>query len=218
MARYPDDPRPQVPYTFRSNRPGVSGGPEWAPQTRAQTRFGLGEVDLPYAALTWTEIKTLFDFFESVNGASGRFTFVDFQGAEDLGQIDSGVAWSGLFVAKADGVTTSWNLPTFAIKGDAAPVIYENGVAKPTLAYFGGDVFPAPGTYFITPGAGTDGVDRVALMGDVPAPAASVILTIDATCRRAFCRAKFANAKNPFTFEFAGTNSQGPVTIIEVRK
>jgi hypothetical protein len=214
MARYPDSPIPQVPYVFRSNWPTVGGGPEWATQNRPLTRFGLGEADLSYACLTdvdWdTEIKALYDFFESVHGSSGRFTFADFNGW-DLG----GRAWSGLFVEKGTSAVVTWDLPTFALVASPAPVVYENGTAKTTAVWVSGSTTPSAGTYLIIPGTGTDGVDTLKAG---TAPASTVILTIDATCRRAFRRAKFTNVKNPFTWDPPEMSTAGPVTIVEVRK
>jgi hypothetical protein len=215
MARYPDDPRPNTGYAFRSNWPTVSGGPEWAPQSRALTRFGLAEADLNYKAKAWAQIKTLYDFFESVNGSAGRFTFVDFNGIGPIGGTDPGVAWSGLYVAKGTGAAGTWDLPTFGLKSSPAPVVYENGVAKTTAVWISGSTTPSAGAYLIIPGTGTDGVDKLNAGTD---PASTVLVTIDATCRRAMRRAKFTNVKNPFLFEVPAVYSAGPVNVVEVRK
>lgn len=292
MSRYPDNPRPKAPIAFRSNRPFVSGGPVWAPQTRGLTRYGLGEADLAYDCLTWAEVKTLYDFFESVGGPAGRFTFADFNGIDEGGR-----AWSSLFVAKSDGFTIAWDLPTFALVADPAPVVYANGYVQTSEI-----VVTTPDTakaYHIYLGTGTDGVDkmtaqaslttvatapspattgtslvvaagtgasfpstpfyasiwptavaptalnaeivyvtgrttdtltisratapayvRTVIVGDQIAapPARSVILTISGTCRRAFRRARFTAALNPFGFDVPEIGAQGPVTIAEVRK
>jgi len=112
MSRYPDDPRPQAPTLFRNNRPTISGGPEWAQQSRGLTRFGLGEQEFSYKYLTLVEAMTLHAYYESVNGAAGRFTFVTFIGIDD-----GGLAWPGLFVVQGDGVDDGpWDLPTYAIQ------------------------------------------------------------------------------------------------------
>lgn len=208
MARYPDAPRPQIPYPFRNNRPFVGGGPEWAPQRRNLTRFGLAEADLSYRGNTWAEIQTLYAFFDAV-GASGRFTFVDFNGIDEGGR-----GWLKLFVAQGTGAIGTWDLPTYALVASPAPVVYENGTAKTTSVWVSGSTTPAAGSYLIVPGTGTDGVDTLNAGTD---PADGVIVTIDATCRRAFRRSLFTTAKNPFSWDsFSG--AQGPVTIIEVRK
>src|ERR1035437_2065696 len=138
MARYPDDPRPHTGYAFRSNWPTVRGGPEWAPQSRALTRFGLAEADLNYEAKAWAQIKTLYDFFESVNGSAGRFPFVDFNVIGPIGGTDPGVAWSRLYVAKGTGAAGTGDLPTFGLKSSPVPVVYENGVAKTTAVWISG--------------------------------------------------------------------------------
>lgn len=213
MARYPDSPVPQAPYPFRSHWPAVEGGPPWAPQTRGLTRFGLLEVDLSYACLAdadyATEMKALYDFFESVRGSAGRFTFADFRGW-DIG----GIPWS-LFVAKGTGTLATWDLPTFALVASPAPVVYENGVAKTTSVWVSGSTTPSAGEYMIVKATGTDGVDT---LNAGTAPASTVILTVDATCRRAMRRAKFTNVKNPFTWDPPEMSTAGPVTIVEVRK
>jgi hypothetical protein len=160
MSLYPSDPRPISPYPFRTNRPTVGGGPEWAPQDRALTRFGLGEADVSYRGKSWAQIMTLYNFFESVHGAAGRFTFADFNGVGPLGGgTDPGVPWSGLFVAKADGITLTWDLPTYSLASGPAPVVYENGSVKTSAIYTGTPSRTTP--YNIKLGAGTDGVDQV---------------------------------------------------------
>jgi hypothetical protein len=314
MARYPDVPRPISPYTFRIGRPFIGGGPSWAPQNRGLTRFNLCEADLSYRGKSWTDIMILYNFWESVHGCAGRFTFVDFNGIGPLGGSDPGVSWAGLFVAKADGITLAWDLPTFGIStvwyvvGDTAypTEIEENGVAKTTS--FVTTTPDSTKKYNIKVGAGTDGVDlvtataslstvatapipatsgtslvvhagdgagfpstpfnaivwptavaptaanaeivsvttrstdtltiaravapayvRTIIVGDqiaVP-PAASVIVTVSATCRRAFRRARFSEGvggptsypgQNPFTYNVPANYYQGPLTIVEVRR
>jgi len=251
------------------------------------------EVDLFYECLTdadWaTEMRVLYDFFESVRGSAGRFTFADFNGF-DLG----GRAWPALFVAKGNALALEWDLPTYALAASPAPVVYENGVSKTSDIYM--TTWDDTKAYHIKVGAGTDGVDlltaeaaittvatapspassgtslivaagkgarfpaapfyanvwptavdpteanietvqvtavvtdtltivrgtpaRSIVVGDqiaVP-PLATVIITIDATCRRAFRRAKFLNVKNPFVWDPPEMSTQGPVTILEVRK
>ena len=215
MARYPDNPRPISPYNFRSNRPSVGGGPEWAPQNRALTRFGLAEADVTYRGKSWAQVMTLYNFFESVDGDAGRFTFVDFNGIGPIGGTDPGVAWSGLYVAKGTGAVGTWDLPTFGLKTSPAPVVYENGAAKTTAVWVSGSTTPAAGTYLIIPGTGTDGVDTLKAGTD---PASTVIVTIDATCRRAMRQAKFTASKNPFVLNVPANYYQGLLTIVEVRK
>jgi hypothetical protein len=297
MSLYPSDPRPISPYNFRINWPTVGGGPEWAPQDRALTRFGLCEADVSYRGKSWAQITTLRNFYESVHGASGRFTFADFNGIGSIGGTDPGVPWSGLFIAKGNSVTLIWDLPTFGLVNDSVLKVYQNGSERTRDVYT-----TTPDTsknYHVKIGAGTDGVDqmtaqasitsvatapspattgtslvvhagdgagfqstpfyaviwpagspqptttyeivhvtgritdtlttvraqlgttaRSVIVGDqiaVP-PAGDVILTIDATCRRAFRRAKFLQAKNPFVLNVVANYYQGPVTILEVRR
>jgi hypothetical protein len=226
MALYPSDPRPETPYNFRVARPFVIGGPQWAPQMRGLTRFNLLEVDLLYHGKSWAQIKTLYDFWESVDGCAGRFTFVDFNGIGPIGSggPDPGTPWSGLYVAKGDAVASTWDLPTYAIVAGSSPVVYENGSAKTTAIWTSGTTTPTAGTYLIIPGTGTDGVDTLKA-GTVPA--STVIITIDATCRRAMRRACFSMGvggattypgQNPFVLNVASNYYQGPLTIVELRK
>ena len=105
MSLYPSSPRPTTPYAFRSYWPSVTGGPDWAPQSRALTRFNLVEADLIYKAKSFSEVKTLYDFFENVRGASGRFTFADFNGIGPIGGADPGVAWTNLFITNDNKIT-----------------------------------------------------------------------------------------------------------------
>lgn len=213
MAKFPDLPRPNSGYIFRSNWPTVGGGPEWAPQNRALTMFGLAEADLAYTAKTWAQIQVLYNFFESVNGSAGRFTFVDFNGIGPIGQPDPGVAWNHLFVAKGDGVTVTWDLPTFGMKNDTEPVVYENGVAKTSTV-----ILDTPDTgvdYNIVVGTGTDGVDQLIA---IAATAADVIITIDGICRRAMRRAKFTTVKCPFVLQVPANYQAGTLSVVEVRR
>lgn len=297
MARYPDSPRPNSGYNFRSNRPTVVGGPEWAQQARALTRFGLAEADLSYRSKTWDQIATLYDFFESVDGSAGRFTFVDFNGIGPIGGSDPGVPWTGLFVAKADGITLAWDSPTFGLKVTPAPLVYQNGTLQTSDVYT--TTWDNTKMYHIKVGAGTDGVDlltadgarstvatapspatsglslvvatgdgarfpatpfyanvwptavaptpanietiqvtnvatntltiaraqngtsaRSIVIGDQIAipPAATVVLTISATCRRAMRRARFTTVKSPFVYEVPAIYQAGTFSVIEVRK
>jgi hypothetical protein len=117
MSRFPDTPRPTAPYPWRENRPFVAGGSEWVMQARALTRFGLLECDLMYRGKSWSELQVLSAFFNSVNGAAGRFTFVDFNGVGTIGGTDPGVPWKDLFVRQGTGSGNGpWDLPTYSIK------------------------------------------------------------------------------------------------------
>lgn len=215
MARFPDSPRPLSPYNFRSNRPFIAGGPAWAPESRSLTRFGLAEADLDYKGKSWADMQTVYSFFESVGGPGGRFTFVDFNGIGPIGGADPGVPWTGLYVAVGDGAAATWDAPTFATQASPAPVVYENSVAKTTAIWTSGSTTPAAGAYFLIPGAGTDGVDTI---NAGTAPTAGVIVTIDATCRRAMRRACFTTQKSPFVYNVPANYYIGTLTIVEVRK
>jgi hypothetical protein len=216
--KYPDSPRPIVPYNFRINRPFVGGGPEWASQNRALTRFNLFEADLNYRGRSWADAMVLYNFFESVHGPAGRFTFVDFNGIGPVGGVDPGVPWVNLFVAKGDGVTTTWDLPTYGAVAGITPIEYSPGLymgyATPLVLVNGSISYS--GSYAVSYGTGTDGVDS--LEATSGAPSAGSIISVSATCRRALRRARFTTAKNPFVYNAVANYYQGPVTIVEVRK
>lgn len=218
---YPQTPRPVAPYAFRNIRPFVQGGPVWSPQTRALTVFGLLECDLSYRGRSATDFMALWKFYEDVNGAAGRFTFIDFNGIAVPGGTDPGVLWEGLFVAQGDGTTTSWDAPTYhTVTGTYTitdtlwntPLVLENGVPF-TTEY--DTTTPASGHYGFKPGTGTDGVDKIYAH---TAPAVGVIVTVVAQCRRALRRARFTADRNPFSMQVAGNYQQGSLTIQEVRK
>lgn len=134
MSRYPDMPRPAAPYPFRVNRPFVSGGPDWTMQGRALTRFGLLECDLNYRGKSWAEISVLQAFYESVNGAAGRFTFVDFNGIGPIGGSDPGVPWKDLFVVQGDGAADGpWDMPTYGIQQSMTTVAATATSGSPIL-------------------------------------------------------------------------------------
>jgi hypothetical protein len=133
MSRYPDSPRPASPYPFRFNRPYIAGGPEWVMQARALTRYDLLECDLNYRGKSWAEIEVIAAFFRSVDGAAGRFTFVDFNGIGIIGGSDPGVPWKSLFVRQGTGSGTGpWDLPTFSI--------------NEAMSFVSSIVFPGPTT------------------------------------------------------------------------
>ena len=120
---YPQTPRPIAPYSFRNIRPYVSGGPVWSPQSRALTVFGLLECDLSYRGRSAADMVALWKFYDDVQGAAGRFTFIDFNGIGVPGGSDPGIAWPSLFVAQGDGVTTTWDLPCYATKSSLTQVV-----------------------------------------------------------------------------------------------
>jgi hypothetical protein len=92
-------------------------------QGRALTRFGLLECDLNYRGKSWAEVSVLQAFYETVNGAAGRFTFVDFNGIGVIGGTDPGVPWKNLFVVQGDGAAVGpWDMPTYGIKDNMTTV------------------------------------------------------------------------------------------------
>jgi hypothetical protein len=124
-------------------------------------------------------------------------------------------------VVTVTALTTTQFTATFANAHSSnwlvhAPIVFDNGVAQPTVYYPGtGDIVIGPGAYLVIPGNGTDGVDSL-LAGT--APASGHIITISGMCRRAFRRARFGNAKNPYVYNVPNNFEGGSVTILEVRK
>lgn len=113
---YPQTPRPASPYPFRNIRPVVKGGPVWSPQSRALTVYGLLECDINYRGRSFDDVMVLWNFYESVGGSAGRFTFIDFNGIGMPGGSDPGAPWRGLFVAQTDGYAVSWDMPTYGAR------------------------------------------------------------------------------------------------------
>lgn len=211
MSRFPDTVRPQAPAAGGYERPVVTGGPRWRPQSRNLTRYNLMKWDLTYRLLSWTDAKTLYDFWESVGGAGGTFSFADFNGIGPIGGSDPGVPWTGLYVAKGDGVTVNWNLPTFGLQSSPAPVVKANGVTK-TSEIYTTSTNPAF-DYHIKKAAGADGEDIISAQ---VAPALGVIVTIDATCRRFARYAKFVGDVFPFSLDDPTAVQAGTLSLIEV--
>ena len=227
MARFPDDPAPQgtpnTPYPFTPEWPIVSGGPPWALKTRALTPGDYLSVDLSYAALSWAQVMTLYAFWKSVGGANGTFTFADFNGFKKGVSGGPGVPWQGLFVAKGDGSTQAWTLPTFVLQcpvvGSPAYVdsnpahtnyvaIRVAGTLKPNLSLYP-DTTGSDG--YIWQGHGADGLDWLHLAA---VPAASAILDMDGTCRRAERVARFTTQKFPFNLRNPAFYQGGTISIV----
>jgi hypothetical protein len=217
--RYPDDPAPQgnssTPYPFEIARPLARGGPSWAQKTRALTRGDLFSTTLTYNALSWTQVKTLFDFWTAVGGGLGTFTFADFNGYVKGNSTGPGIAWKNLYVGKGDGATQAWTLPTFILQCHTTGGLIDNvtvkvaGVAKPNLT-LNGDHSGTDG--YIVQGGGTDGLDLLHLAS---APVSSAIITIDGSCRRAIRLARFAADSFPFQTRNPANYQSGSIQIIE---
>lgn len=229
MARYPDDPAPQgnssTPYPFKIQRPLARGGPTWAQKTRALTRGDLFLTDLTYVALSLAQVKTLLDFWNSVGGGNGTFSFADFNGYVKGDSAGPGIAWSNLFVAKGDAVAQAWTLPTFILQCPlvgSGPILIDSnsahadyvavkvaGTLKPNITLHPDDT---GSDGYIRQGYGTDGFDYLHLAA---VPAANAIVTIDGTCRRGVRLARFTIDEFPFNVKNPANYSGGVISIAE---
>ncbi len=219
MARYPDDPAPQgtgpAPFPFSLERPLARGGPTWAQKTRALTRCDLYSADLTYVALSWTQVKVILDFWNSVGGGNGTFSFADFGGYERGNATGPGVAWSGLYIAKADGILQAWTLPTYILQCHTTGGLIDNvtvrvaGTAKPNLTLYP-DTSGSDG--YIRKGYGADGFDWLHLAA---VPSASAILDMDGTCRRGVRNARIMTDKFPFKIANPANYQGGVISIGE---
>jgi hypothetical protein len=207
MARFPDSPGPQTPFSWRLSLPMARGGNAWTQRTRALTRGPLYSCELTYRALSWTDVQALLAFW--TEHQNGIFTFVDFNGYSK-GGTSPGVAWPDLYVGKGDGSELSFNLPTFGLKASPAPVLKVAGTTKSVGIESGGT------DANILLGDGTDGVDLLVFEAG-HAPAANAIVTISATCRRALPQARFGSDDFPFGTTNPNALQGGTLQILEVR-
>lgn len=220
MARYPDSPAPQgnssTPYPFRLIRPLARGGLAWVQKTRALTRGDIFTADLTYNALSWTQVKTLFDFWQTVGGGLGTFSFADFNGYVYGNSTGPGIPWTNLFVAKGDATAHAWTLPTYILQVTynlqgmiTDPVVKVSGTALTALTLH-------PNTTgfdgYIQQGGGVDGFDYIHLAS---APAADAIVTISGTCRRGLRLARFASDEFPFQTRNPANYASGTISVIE---
>lgn len=179
---YPQTPRPASPYPFRNLRPTVSGGPLWSPQSRALTVFGLLTCDMNYRGRSFADVMMLWKFYEDIGGSAGRFTFPDWNGVGVPGGADPGVAWSALYVATGDGVTTTWDLPCYATSPSLSLVVASLTAGTRTVT-------PASGMFGISVGS-----TLTAMNADASNPEVITVLSITATTFTAvFASAKAGN-------------------------
>lgn len=194
MALFPTTPKPVAPMGWRLIRPVARGGPLWHPKTRRMTRFELAAFDLSYKLLGssyWTDFASFRDFWNTVGGADGTFAFADPQGAKP---------WTDLFVAKGIGSDDIYTLPSYG------------GVTSPTVKINGTPV--GGGTFSITTGAGSDGLDQIDLTSDL---AADAILTLSGTFARAMPKARFQADEFPMVTDDPPFIHLGPIAILEAR-
>jgi len=162
--------------------------------TRRARAFNLFAVALRYQAQPIANFNSLLDFFESMKGRDGQFTFFDFVG---WSSSPVGRYWSKLYVGTHDGSTTTWDLP---IKSSSSRTLYVNGVAKTS----GVD-------YTFSAGTGIDGRDRVTGLSGTNGH----IIELTATGRRAI-NASLGEDKLVLVNEDPGLASTG-LLIVERR-
>lgn len=200
MSLFPIALTPDASWVWKSilrvSKAGPFGGTRYL--TRPQNRFSTVSVTGTFTA-AWVEagigIKVLNDFWESIGGGNGVFTFLD-PTDSDLG----GMAWTDLFVGVGNGVQTIWNLPMLSSGAPSAYVIKVSGVTKTYTT-----------DYSIAAAGGTDGVDKLTM---VAAPAPGAILLASATGQRAG-QFRFDGDELSLTSDVG--YKQASVTLIQVR-
>ena len=118
-------------------------------QRRRRRSAALALISLEYSALTATNERTLFEFFEEHSGGFTSFTFYDF-----ISRVYAGVA-----IGTGDAVQKIWTLNHRDI---TAETIYFDGVDSSLFAYS------------ISNRTGTDGQDQIVFN---TAPTSTLVLT-----------------------------------------
>lgn len=128
MAKYPETPVPQYPYeTMQLWRNMVSQFDDGREQRRRKGTFPTYDVTLTYNGLTRTDIDMLWNFYQDREGTFREFYFFT--------PFDE--SHKGLFVAVADGVKDTYDLPGIVA---GATTVYVDGLPTAvTLLTGGGD-------------------------------------------------------------------------------
>ena len=128
MANYPETPVPQYPYeNMELWRNMVSQFDDGREQRRRKGTFPTYDVTLTYNGLTRTDIDMLWNFYQDREGTFREFYFFT--------PFDE--SHKGLFVAVADGVKDTYDLPGIVA---GATTVYVDGLPTAvTLLTGGGD-------------------------------------------------------------------------------
>ncbi len=166
---YPASPLPIYPVVITPRwdtltRPFDSG----AEQRRQKSLFPVFDVSLRYAALSDSDIQTLFDFYMARKGAFESFYFFDPRVSTGL----MSTSYDALYVDTGDGSTDVFDLPGKSTSGQA---IYVDGTLQTVTTH-----------YTILTGGGDGGADRVDF---VTAPTLGQSISCDfAGALRVHCR------------------------------
>jgi len=159
MSLYPTTPLPNGIVNWNSLRPVTISKFIGRVVSRADCDFDLVTMDFTYLFASWSEAKTVLNFWNTVGGANGVFTFRDFTSR----------AWDALFVAVATAGQTVFDLP---VTSGVGHVVYVNGT---------------PGSPTIGAGTGTEGRDK-ATFGSGLTAGQIVTLDITSGLRTAYAR------------------------------
>jgi hypothetical protein len=156
MALFPTTPVPKTPYTtidtfFTITSGRFESGNE---NVRAARVYPIFSAKLSYQMQDWGQFPTLYQFFISMKGRAGTFTFKDFLGWD---RSPLGISWPKI-VARVETTTTSnqiFDVPMFSSTSyslwDNGSQVVEDLVNDP----------PTAGKFKFYSGGGTDGRDRV---------------------------------------------------------
>lgn len=143
MQLFPTTPVPSENSDFNDTFFTVSGGDDWEDgtlQTRAARVYPVFRANLVYnpTGSPYSTFATLYQFFCTMKGKFGTFSYRDFTGWDQ-----GGIAWPYLFVGVGDGSTTAWDVPMY---GSTSRTLYKNGSST---------------SFSFASGSGVNGRDRV---------------------------------------------------------
>ena len=184
MASFPTSPVPDAPYattdTYKTlASPEYDSGVTIFKSLRNYPLFGA---TLVYGEHTlWSDVSGasgLYDFFVSMKGMAGSFTFIDFNGHDST---PVGIRWPKLYVAVATSRLT-YNLP---MVGSSSYTLWKNGADQTSNLWASGGF--SGNMWKFHAAAGTDGVDTI----EFASTQAGTLLEWQATGQRVVRNAHF---------------------------
>lgn len=211
LPLWPVDPRPQFDYKWRPIRRVNKGGPFGGDRylTSAENRYELMQV----APLLWfsddyeTDIRPIYDFWNSIGGPNGVFDFID-QNMHDAG----GVTWTNVFAGQIAAATLDYDLPIITSTGTGF-VFKLNGVAKTVQRITTPGSEDGTSDVYVYPGAGTNGRDKGHTR--VQQTVGSIITTSGKGQR--VIQARAIEEDPEVTWSALTQYTFGPLTFLEVR-
>ncbi len=158
---FPSTPIPNYPYDYRREQKTLittfDSGKE---QRRRQWRFPKRTISLAYRGLTLSQVSTFWNFYQARTGSLASFNFFE----PDVEPYNTTVnQHNDEYVARGDGVTTSFDLPCVAVSTADITVLI-NGSSQSS-------------GFTITSTGGADNEDLLAFTSNTPA--STDIITCD---------------------------------------